>query len=82
MRGRVGKGKGGLVSSAAEPLTLPGLGASRRRRRADLPRGAKMIRESTIREACAQEKFPPDADRLAVIGRRLARPGNLTINTI
>jgi hypothetical protein len=59
MRGRVGKGKGGPVSSAAGPLTLPGRGASRRRRRADLFRGAKMIRESTIREALEQEKFPP-----------------------
>ena len=28
MRGRVGKGKGGPVSSAAGPLTLPGLGAA------------------------------------------------------
>jgi hypothetical protein len=58
MRGRIGKGKGGPVSSAAGALAVPGLGASRRRRRADLSRGAKMIRESTIREACEQEKFP------------------------
>ena len=72
MRGRVGKGKGGPVSSAAGPLTLPGLGASRRRRRADLSRGAKMIRESTIREACEQEKFPP---RRGPIGRHRSAIG-------
>jgi hypothetical protein len=40
-----------------------------------------MIRESTIREACEQEKFPPDAGRSAAIGRRSARPGSLTNNT-
>jgi hypothetical protein len=64
MRGRVGKGKGEPVCRPAGPLTLPGFEASRRRRRADLSGEAKMIRESTIQEACGQEKFPPTgADR-------------------